>query len=91
MPYHGGLLGEPQARDSKEKILKAVAPAVEKGEAFVQASDCRTCHTIGEGGVVGYPDLLQAPLKIKPGTFMSTFGSSTPELDAIVAYLHHLR
>lgn len=58
------FLGEPQARDSKEKILKAVAPAVGKGQAFVQASDCLTCHT---------------------------FGSSTPELDAIVAYLHHLR
>jgi len=57
------FLGEPQARDSKEKILKAGAPAVGKGEIFVQASDCRTCPT---------------------------FGFSTPELDAIVAHLHHV-
>lgn len=47
----------------KEKILKAGAPALGKGERFAQASDCLTCHT---------------------------FGSSTPELDAIVAYLHHV-
>ena len=90
----------------KERILQAKASDVEKGEAFVQAYDCRACHTIGEGGVSGYPDLsnvgrkirpewerrwLQDTQTIKPGTFMPTFGFSAPELDAIVAYLHSLK
>lgn len=90
----------------KEKILQAKASDVEKGEAFVQAYDCRACHTIGEGGVTGYPDLshvgrkirpewerrwLKDTQKVKPGTFMPTFGFSELELDAIVAYLHTLK
>lgn len=90
----------------KEKIFQAKASDVEKGEALVQAYDCRACHTIGEGGVSGYPELthvgrkirpewerrwLQDTQKIKPGTFMPTFGFSDPELDAIVAYLHSLK
>ena len=90
----------------KEKILQAKASDVEKGEALVQAYDCRACHTIGEGGVSGYPELthvgrkirpewerrwLQDTQKVKPGTFMPTFGFSDPELDAIVAYLHTLQ
>lgn len=90
----------------KEKILQAKASDVEKGEAFVKAYDCRACHTITEGGVAGYPDLTRVGLKIrpewerrwlqdtqklKPGTFMPTFGFSEPELDAIVAYLHTLK
>ena len=90
----------------KEKILQAKASDVEKGEAFVQAYDCRACHAIGEGGVAGYPDLSHVGRKIrpewerswlkdtqtiKPGTFMPTFGFSEPELDAIVAYLHTLK
>jgi sulfur oxidation c-type cytochrome SoxX len=90
----------------KEKILHARASDVEKGEALVQAYDCRACHTIGEGGVSGYPELthvgrkirpewerswLKDTQKIKPGTFMPTFGFSEPELDAIVAYLHTLK
>lgn len=89
----------------KEKILQAKASEIEKGEALVQAYDCRACHTIGEGGVSGYPELthvgrkirpewerrwLQDTQKVKPGTFMPTFGFSDPELDAIVAYLHSL-
>lgn len=89
----------------KEKILQAKASDVEKGEALVQAYDCLACHTIGEGGVSGYPELthvgrkirpewerrwLQDTQKLKPGTFMPTFGFSDPELDAIVAYLHSL-
>lgn len=90
----------------KEKILQATASDVEKGEALVQAYDCRACHTIGEGGVSGYPELthvgrkirpewerrwLQDTQKVKPGTFMPTFGFGDPELDAIVAYLHSLK
>lgn len=89
----------------KEKILQAKASDVEKGEALVQAYDCRACHTIGEGGVSGYPELthigrkirpewerrwLQDTQKVKPGTFMPTFGFSEPEIEAIVAYLHSL-
>lgn len=90
----------------KEKILQAKASDIEKGEALVQAYDCRACHTIGEGGVSGYPELthvgrkirpewerrwLHDTQKVKPGTFMPTFGFSDPELDAIVAYLHSLK
>jgi sulfur oxidation c-type cytochrome SoxX len=91
----------------KEQILAAKASQIEKGEAFVQAYDCRACHAIGEGtGVAGYPDLtrvgrkirpewerrwLQDTQKVKPGTFMPTFGFSDPELDVIVAYLHSLK
>jgi sulfur oxidation c-type cytochrome SoxX len=91
----------------KEKILQAKASEIEKGEALVQAYDCRACHTIGEGGVSGYyPELthvgrkirpewerrwLQDTQKVKPGTFMPTFGFSDPELDAIAAYLHSLK
>ena len=89
-----------------EKILQATASDIEKGEALVQAYDCRACHTIGEGGVSGYPELTHVGRKIrpewerrwlhdtqqiKPGTFMPTFGFSDPELDAIVAYLHSLK
>lgn len=86
----------------KDKILKSGGSTVEKGEALVQAYDCRACHTIGDGGLARYPNLtrvgrkirpewertwLQDPQKIKPGTFMPTFPFSQEEIDAIVAHL----
>lgn len=89
-----------------DKIFLADLGLEKTGEVLVDAYGCRNCHTIGEGGIVGYPELtfmgskirpewerrwLQDPQKIKPGTFMPTFGFADRELDAIVAYLSTLK
>lgn len=89
-----------------DKIFSANLGIEKTGEVLVDAYGCRNCHTIGEGGIVGYPDLtfmgskirpewerrwLEDPQKVKPGTFMPTFGFSDRALDAIVAYLSSLK
>lgn len=89
-----------------DKIFLADLGLEKTGEVLVDAYGCRNCHTIEEGGIVGYPELtfigskirpewerrwLQDPQKIKPGTFMPTFGFADRELDAIVAYLSTLK
>jgi len=89
-----------------DRIFAANLGTLKTGQVLVEAYDCRACHTIGEGGVVGYPDLtyvgskirpewearwLKDPQKIKPGTFMPTFGFSDREREAVVAYLSSLK
>ncbi len=89
-----------------DKIFAANLGTEKTGEVLVDAYGCRNCHTIGEGGIVGYPDLtvmgskirpewerqwLTDPQKVKPGTFMPTFGFSDRELDAIVGYMSSLK
>lgn len=89
-----------------EQIFAAKLGPVKTGEALVEAYDCRACHTIGEGGIAGYPDLtyvgskirpeweahwLKDPQQVKPGTFMPTFTLGEREIEAIVAYLASLQ
>ena len=89
-----------------DKIFAANLGIEKTGEVLVDAYGCRNCHTIGEGGIVGYPDLtymgskirpewerrwLDDPQKVKPGTFMPTFGFRDRELNAVVAYLATLK
>lgn len=89
-----------------EKIFTANLGPVKTGQVLVEAYDCRACHTIRAGGVAGYPDLtyvgskirpeweanwLKDPQKVKPGTFMPTFGFSDREIEAVVAYLSSLK
>ncbi len=89
-----------------DKIFAANLGLETTGEVLVDAYGCRNCHIIGEGGIVGYPELtfigskirpewerrwLEDPQKVKPGTFMPTFGFSDRELDAVVAYLSRLK
>ena len=89
-----------------EAILKTEKNLVKAGEKLVEAYDCRACHHIKTGGLARYPDLtyqgtkvnrnwewvwLRDPQKIKPGTFMPTFGFNEKELEAITAYIETLR
>jgi nitric oxide reductase subunit C len=99
------LVGNRKTVD-REKILTLGGAPGKVGETLVKAYDCRACHRIGEGGLSRYPDLtyqgskvnrnwewvwLRDPQKIRPGTFMPTFGFSEGELAAITAYLGSLR
>ena len=90
----------------RDKILGGHKDPAKAGEALVKAYDCRACHRIKEGGLSRYPDLsfqgtkvnrnwewvwLRDPQKIRPGTFMPTFGFNEKELEAITAYIETLR
>jgi nitric oxide reductase subunit C len=89
-----------------EKILSENKDPAKAGEKLVQAYDCRACHRIKNGGLARYPDLthqgtkvnrnwewvwLRDPQKIKPGTYMPTFGFDEREIEAITAYIETLR
>ncbi len=89
----------------REGILQRAGSQVEAGKALVAAFDCRACHRIQDGGRARYPNLthigskiypewehvwLLDPQKIKPGTFMPTFGFTEKEAAAIAAYLESL-
>ena len=91
---------------NSEKILKEEKDLAVAGKKLVEAYDCRACHRIQKGGLVRYPDLsfqgtkvnrnwewvwLRDPQKIRPGTFMPTFGFNEKELEAITAYIETLR
>ena len=91
--------------DSKS-IISQTASEVEAGKKLVEAYDCRACHIIQDGGRPRYPNLthigskiyreweyywLLDPQKIKPGTFMPTFGFSEKEASAIASYLENLK
>ena len=101
----GFLMSLKKPVDSK-KILKTEKSRVKAGEKLVKAYDCRACHRIQTGGLSRYPDLtfqgtkvnrnwewvwLRDPQKIRPGTFMPTFGFNEKELEAITAYIETLR
>lgn len=90
----------------REAISRASTSPVEFGKALVAAFDCRACHIIQDGGRPRYPNLthigskiypeweqewLRDPQKIKPGTFMPTFGFTEEEAHAIAAYLDSLK
>ena len=87
-------------------IIQKEKNLVRAGEELVNAYDCRACHRIKSGGLARYPDLtyqgtkanrnwewvwLRDPQKIRPGTFMPTFGFNEEELEAITAYIETLR
>ena len=87
-------------------LRNASTSPVEFGKALVTAFDCRACHIIQDGGRPRYPNLthigskiypeweqewLKDPQKIKPGTFMPTFGFTEDEAKAIAAYLDSLK
>ncbi len=89
-----------------EGLLSRAGSEVEGGQHLVEAYDCRACHIIHDGGRSRYPNLthigskiyreweyvwLMDPQKIKPGTFMPTFGFSEKEASAIAAYLESLK
>ena len=89
-----------------EALLSRAGSEVEAGKRLVEAYDCRACHFIHDGGRSRYPNLthigskiyrewehvwLLDPQKIKPGTFMPTFGFSKQEASAIAAYLESLK
>ncbi len=91
---------------NREAIRKASTSSVEFGRALVTAFDCRACHIIQDGGRPRYPNLthigskiypeweqewLMDPQKIKPGTFMPTFGFTEDEAKAIATYLDSLK
>lgn len=90
----------------RNAIRKSSPSPVEFGKALVTAFDCRACHIIQDGGRPRYPNLthigskiypeweqewLMDPQKIKPGTFMPTFGFAEDEAKAIAAYLDSLK
>lgn len=90
----------------REAIMRRSGSPIETGKALVVAFDCRACHIIQDGGRPRYPDLtrigskiypeweqewLMDPQKIKPGTFMPTFGFTEAEATAIAAYLDSLK
>ena len=90
----------------RDKILGSDKDLAKVGEALVKAYDCRGCHRIIDGGLSRYPELtfqgtkvnrnwewvwLRDPQKIRPGTFMPTFGFNEKELEAITAYIETLR
>ena len=96
-------LKKPVDRDA---IRNASTSPVEFGKALVTAFDCRACHIIQDGGRPRYPNLthigskiypeweqewLKDPQKIKPGTFMPTFGFTDAEAAAIATYLDSLK
>ncbi len=96
-------LKKPVDRDA---IRNAATSLVEFGRALVTTFDCRACHIIQDGGRPRYPNLthigskiypeweqgwLRDPQKIKPGTFMPTFGFTEDEAKAIAAYLDSLK
>ncbi|CAE6796989.1 c-type cytochrome [Nitrospira defluvii] len=96
-------LKKPVDRDA---IRKTTTSPVEFGKALVAAFDCRACHIIQDGGRPRYPNLthigskiypeweqewLKDPQKIKPGTFMPTFGFTEDEAKAIATYLDSLK
>ncbi len=96
-------LKKPVDRDA---IRRQSGSPVETGKALVAAFDCRACHIIQDGGRPRYPNLthiggkiypeweqewLMDPQKIKPGTFMPTFGFTEKEAAAIAAYLDSLK
>lgn len=81
-------------------------PPRQAGTRLMEEYDCFACHTIADrGGRVG-PQLtrvekrrdarwlatwLKDPQKVKPGTFMPTFGFSDKEVMALSQYLSGLR
>lgn len=90
----------------RKGIMSDGGPEIEIGKALVEAFDCRACHIIRNGGRSRYPNLthvgskiyreweqewLMDPQKIKPGTFMPTFGFTKKEASAIAAYLESLK
>ena len=90
----------------REATRKNATSPVEFGKALVTAFDCRACHIIQDGGRPRYPNLthigskiyseweqewLRDPQKIKPGTFMPTFGFTEDEARAIATYLDSLK
>jgi nitric oxide reductase subunit C len=90
----------------RDAIRKTSTSPLEIGKALVAAFDCRACHIIQDGGRPRYPNLthigskiypeweqewLRDPQKIKPGTFMPTFGFTENEAKAIATYLDSLK
>lgn len=90
----------------RNAIRRTTGSPIETGKALVDALDCRACHIIRDGGRPRYPNLthigskiypeweqewLMDPQKIKPGTFMPTFGFTQEEAAAIAAFLESLK